>query len=201
MSSSEIELGKEFKPDKDLKKIYYLYTVMIFALAVLSWLVPLTIYFIWGFFVNMDPIFIIVSISCVIPSLITLLFILYWIPKYYQTIEYKLTENDIEFRSGVWFKKTGTVPYNKITNIDISQGPIARKYNCAGLKLHTAGYSAQGRAEITLSGIINYDILKDKILSQVVKQKGPVLEKKPEENMNQKILSELIKIRELLERS
>ncbi|MEM2082887.1 MAG: PH domain-containing protein [Nitrososphaerota archaeon] len=32
---------------------------------------------------------------------------------------YKLTEDEIIWKRGVWFKSTGIVPYNRITNIDV----------------------------------------------------------------------------------
>lgn len=77
------------------------------------------------------------------PILAILIFIAYWISKYYDTMVYKLTENEVVWRRGVWFKKTRIVPYNRITNIDITQGPIPRKLEIAALKIQTAGYSGQ----------------------------------------------------------
>ncbi len=60
-------------------------------------------------------------ISAVI--LAVLIFTAYWIPKYCISMVYRLTDHDMTWRRGVWFKKTGIVPYNRITNVDIDQGP------------------------------------------------------------------------------
>jgi len=44
-------------------------------------------------------------------------------------------------------------PYNRITNVDIAQGPLMRFFSFSALRVQTAGYSAQARAEIVLNGI------------------------------------------------
>ena len=41
-----------------------------------------------------------VKVGITIPILAILIFIAYWIPKYYETIVYKLTENEIVWRRG-----------------------------------------------------------------------------------------------------
>jgi membrane protein YdbS with pleckstrin-like domain len=115
---------------------------------------------------------------------------------------YKLTENEIVWRRGVWFKSTGIVPYNRITNIDITQGPFSRKLGIAALKIQTAGYSGQqARAEIRIEGMEKFEELKELVMGFVKGKKPVAVETYEEENIDLKILNELIKIRELLEKS
>ena len=131
--------------------------------------------------------------------LFVLIFVSYWIPKYYKTMVYKLTDHDMTWRRGVWFRKTGIVPYNRITNIDIDQGPVSRKLEVASLKIQTAGYSGQTTtAEIRIEGMTHFEELRSTIMSYIQGSKpvGVVGTYEKED----KLLNELVKIRRLLER-
>ena len=185
-----IKIGEEFKPSLQLKRLYYIYLLLIFVFAILPWYLLI---------IFLAPPMVKLGIS--IPILVTLIFIVYWIPKYYDTIAYKLTENEIVWRRGVWFKMTGIVPYNRITNIDIIQGPISKRLGIASLKIQTAGYSGQTRAEIRIEGIEQYEGLRKLIIKLVEGRKPVAVETYEEETIEQKILNELIKIRKLLEKS
>jgi hypothetical protein len=98
---------------------------------------------------------------------ILLLFIagwyLFWVGKYYQTIFFELKDDKATWKRGVWFRMTGIVPYDRITTIDIYQGPLMRHFGFSSIKLQTAGYSAQARFEITLEGIIEAEELRETI--------------------------------------
>ena len=39
---------------------------------------------------------------------------------------YELREDEMSWKRGVWFRTTGIVPYNRITNLDVRQGPVMR---------------------------------------------------------------------------
>ncbi|MCP8322006.1 MAG: PH domain-containing protein, partial [archaeon] len=125
------KIGEEFKPASQFKKLYHIYLMLAILLGILTWYIPTLIF---------APF--IISLGILIPVLAILIFIAYWIPKYYNSMVYKLTENEMVWRRGAWFKKTGIVPYNRITNVDIDQGPISRLLGIASLKIQTAGYSA-----------------------------------------------------------
>jgi len=186
----KIKIDEEFKPAPQFKKLYYTYLMLGILFGVLPWYIPVLLF---------APSKITLAIS--IPILAILIFIAYWISKYYDTIVYKLTENEITWRRGVWFKKTGIVPYNRITNIDIAQGPISRKLGIAALKIQTAGYSGQAGAEIKIEGIEEFEELRGLIMGFVKGERPVAVEIYGEENIDLKILNELIKIRKLLEKS
>jgi len=185
----EIRVGEEFKPSPKLMKLYFIYYLLAIIFGFLPWYAPIALF--------APPI---VSIPLSIVFIPIIVFAGAWIPKYYSSIAYKLTEHEITWRRGVWFKYTGIVPYNRITNIDIVQGPISRMLGIASLKIQTAGYSAaKARAELRLDGIERFEELRDLIMSFVKRRRPAAVEVFEEEEPTQKILEELVKIRKLLE--
>ncbi|MFB0563760.1 MAG: PH domain-containing protein [Candidatus Lokiarchaeia archaeon] len=188
----KIQIGEEFKPAPQFKTLYYAYLVIAFCVLFLPWYFPLL------FLGDLTVIAILFYSLFVIPPLI---FVAYWIRKYYESILYKLTDTEIVWRRGVWFKNTGIVPYNRITNVDIAQGPISRKLRIASLKIQTAGYTGKAEAEIKLDGIEQFEDLREMIMKFVRGKKPLAVETYDEEDVNLKILNELRKIRKLLEKS
>jgi len=186
---NKFKIGEEFKPSPKLKSYYYTSILLVMAIVTLPWAIPLV------FFIPIT-----IWIILTTPMAVLTILLLVWARKYYDTIFYKLTEDEIIWKRGVFIKNTGIVPYNRITNIDISQGPIARKYGIASLKIQTAGYSGAKIAEITMEGIENYEELRDLIMSYVKGRPSVAVETYEEENINAKILEELTAIRELLEK-
>jgi Uncharacterized conserved protein len=170
----KIKIGEEFKPAPQFKKLNYIYLVLVVLFGILTWYIPVLLF---------APFKVTLGIS--IPILAILIFIAYWIPKYYETMVYKLTENEIVWRRGVWLKITGIVPYNRITNIDITQGPILRKLGIAALKIQTAGYSGQqARAEISIEGMEQFEELRELIVEFVKGKKPMAVETYEEENID-----------------
>ena len=193
------KIGEEFKPAPQFKNLYFIYLMFIIPFVVLTWYIPVIV------FAPLTAI-VIVSLFVLLPILLILVFTAYWIPKYYDSMLYKLTNTEITWKRGVWFKKTGIVPHNRITNVDIDQGPISRGLGIASLKIQTAGYSAPssggfGKAEIRIEGMEHFEELRELIMEFVRGKKPVAVETYEEESINLKILNELIKIRELLERS
>ena len=187
----------KFKPTPQLKTLYYIYMVLTLALSVLPWYIPIVIFapFQAAYYTTL------VTAVIVLP---TVILVIYWIPRFYQTIIYHFTDTEMEWRRGVWFRKTGIVPYNRITNVDVEQGPISRKLGIASLKVQTAGYSAPsgagGVAELRILGVEQFEELRD-IIMQSVRGRKPVAVETFEEDTSSRILDELIKIRKLLEKS
>lgn len=63
---------------------------------------------------------------------------------------YRLDERILAIRSGVWWKRVRLVPLTRVQHVDISVGPIQRKFGLATLQLHTA---AAGMSAIELPGL------------------------------------------------
>lgn len=144
-------LDKPFKPDPSMKTIYTLYLVMAVVILLLSWMVPVSI---------------LVPVTVpffYIPVLVLLVSIMYWIPLYCTSVTYTLTPTHISVERGVWWRKTSHVPYNRVTNVDVSQGPLSRRYSVATVAIQTAGYHAPSKqtgfgvsAEAEIAYIRNY---------------------------------------------
>jgi len=163
----------------------------------LTWYIPVLLF---------APLVAIVGVS--IPALVIIIITALWIQLYYEKIFYKLTETEMEWKRGVWFRRTGIVPYNRITNIDITQGPLSRILGIASLRIQTAGYSAPSQgsfgkfAEIRIEGMKQFEELRELIMQFVRSRKPVAVETYQDEGRTDtRMLDELRKIRELLERS
>lgn len=196
---SKTKLGEEFRLSVKLKNLYYVYFLLILVFGILSWFLPTIV---MVYFFSSQTVKIIVMAITIIPLVAILIFTLYWIPKYYSSIFYKMTETEITWNRGVWFKVMGVVPYNRITNIDVKQGPISRGLGLASLKIQTAGYSVSSASgsfsEIKIDGMENYSEIRD-ILMDRVRGKKPVAVETYETQEQDIIMKEIVKIRKILE--
>lgn len=50
-----------------------------------------------------------------------------------------LREHDIAYRSGIWWRKLVVLPFDRIQHVELSSGPLQRRYGLASLKFFTAG--------------------------------------------------------------
>ena len=134
----------------------------------------------------------------------------YWVKLYYQSMWYELHEDEMRWKRGVWFRTTGIVPYNRITNLDLKQGPVMRWLKISTLSIQTAGYSGQAVPEIRIEAIEHADELRE-LIRTLVRQSGstvhndgtgtnaPVQSATGSMSTNLLMLDELKKIRSLLE--
>ena len=191
----KIIVGKEFAPSKHLKKLYFVYMFSFVALLTLPWIVPVAIF-------APAEISSIIMAAAGIPVVAVLVFTAWWIGRYYNSVVYKLTSKEITWKRGVWFRKTGIVPYNRITNVDIYQGPVSRKFGIASLKIQTAGYSgpASSLSEIRMDGIEDFEEMRHVIMNFVDRTSGTGASGSFLEE-DSKIISELAKIRKILEKT
>lgn len=185
------KIGEEFGPVPQFKTLYYIYFMAIFVFAILSWMVPIMLF---------APF--IITMILGVPILVIFIVTIYWIPKFWNTMKYMLTDKEIVWRRGVWFKNTGIVPYNRITNVDITQGPVSRSFGIASVKIQTAGYSAaSGRSsEIKIEGMRNFEELREIIIGFVRGKKPVAVEAYDDGDSESRVVSELVKIRKLLEK-
>ncbi|HUU75502.1 MAG TPA: PH domain-containing protein [Methanoregulaceae archaeon] len=187
------ESGKSLVPSKRLRSLYNLYLIIIVWIGILPWLIPIALF--------ISPK---VTLLIGIPIMAIVLFALWWIPKYYSTIRYILTDKEINWKRGVWFKQTGIVPYNRVTNVDILQGPLSRLFLVSSVRIQTAGYSAQAAAELVLAGIEDPENLREIIMRHI--HSGPpgavetFAESGNEAEIQKSILAELTMVRKLLEK-
>ena len=67
----------------------------------------------------------------------------YWVGLFYESMWYELRDDEINSKRGIWFRTTGIIAYNRITNLDVRQGPFMRFLGISNLSIQTAGYSGQ----------------------------------------------------------
>jgi membrane protein YdbS with pleckstrin-like domain len=69
----------------------------------------------------------------------------------------------------VFWQKRVTVPYAKITNIDVTQGPLQRSFDIGTIRVQTAGAGgAQGeQAEMVLWGLRDLEEVQNQIMRRV----------------------------------
>lgn len=59
----------------------------------------------------------------------------------YSAWKYEFGDASLKLESGVIWKKYSNIPYERIQNIEIHRGIIARMLGFSSLEIHTAGYS------------------------------------------------------------
>jgi len=175
------------RPSPELVRLYFLYLVIAILVAILPWYIPLLL---------LAP-----EVGSIITIILALIVVpvVCWIPKYYSSLVYIFRDEEIECRQGVWFRMLSIVPYNRITNVDVVQGPLSRWLGIATVKVQTAGYSGQvSRAEAKILGVKNYEEVKEYILSKI--RGTPTMAMKVSESPRlEDLLRELVRIREILE--
>ena len=149
-----------------------------------------------------------------------------WLPAYFRSLDYTLADDAIKGWRGVLFKRSVSMPYHKITNVDITHGPLQRKYGVGYLHCQTAGAGGQqgSRAELKMEGIRDLERIRDLIMERIrgvqVTQAGATVSRAaeatgsalsasemassqaaaPEADVMADMLAELRAIREALER-
>ena len=105
--------------------------------------------------------------------LIILLYI--WAKLSYRFYKYELTEDGFRKELGVIYKKYVTIPYDRIQNVDIYRGILARFLGLSDLNIQTAGASAQAsRGEGRLPGLSQEDAeqLRDELIHRAKQSKN-----------------------------
>jgi membrane protein YdbS with pleckstrin-like domain len=154
-----------------------------------------------------DALFTVFFLCCLV---VVFGFFVYWVKLYYQSMWYELHDDEMRWKRGVWFRTTGIVPYNRITNLDLKQGPVMRWLKISTLSIQTAGYSGQAVPEIRIEAIEHAEELRE-LVRTLVRQSGsgikndgtgtsaPVQSSTGSMSTNLLMLDELKKIRSLLE--
>ncbi|MCW3975389.1 MAG: PH domain-containing protein [Candidatus Bathyarchaeota archaeon] len=202
-----IRVNEIFKPHSNFKKLYNTYLVIGLIVFYLSWAIPVNL------LIYMDSgqmTAFVVSLFLFSPIIVIVIFTAFWIPKFHSSLSYLLTESDIIVEKGVWWKRKSIVPYNRVTNVEVIQGPLSRRLELGKVSIQTAGFSAGGSsgsakvAEAVILGTKNFEEVKDFVMARVKRFRPMAIEAEAEVaamgDVNVKILDELKKIRKSLEK-
>ncbi len=138
MQSQHFPLNTRFKPSPAMTTWFRALMAMILGLILLVSYVPVAL------FADMPPVF---SVGVLGLTAIVYILLWIWVGLYYESMSYELREDEVNWKRGVWFRTTGIVPYNRITNLDVRQGPLMRALGISSLAIQTAGYSGQAVPE------------------------------------------------------
>jgi membrane protein YdbS with pleckstrin-like domain len=200
-----MKIGEAFSPDRELMRLYYSYLLVVDLVIFIGVILPVVVA---SFLYLPSDQVVIVSSSTIFPFLVIVFSIAIWVPKYYSSISYEFTEDEIVVGRGVYWKHKSTVPYNRVTNIDITQGPISRRFGIGKVRVQTAGYSTTSSggttAEAQIFGVKDYEEIRNFLLTKVKGLKPVAIEAEakipmPKED-TQEMLAELRRIRKLLEK-
>ena len=178
----------------------------------------LTVWIIWllvGLLLGATPVLLQtvfdLQIRGLLPSIITIVTLLVfmiptgiWLPAYHRSIEYGIDSESVRSKRGVFWKRVTTVPFHKITNIDISQGPLQRAFGIGTIHVQAAGAggSQGGQAELLLQGIEDLEGLRYRLLTHSLENGLDRKAERPGGDLHGSIapiLEEITRIRRLLE--
>jgi membrane protein YdbS with pleckstrin-like domain len=125
-----------------------------------------------------------------------------WIPAYWASLEYTIGDDVLRASQGVFWRRNVTIPYPKITNVDICQGPLQRRFGIGTIRVQTAGLGgSQGSiAELKMAGMRDLDGVRDLIMEKVMARTASP-EASPQGASSLELLSEISKEIRLLRKS
>jgi uncharacterized protein len=75
----------------------------------------------------------------------------------YRHMSYRLNDDGIEIRSGVFWRSVVNVPRSRVQHTDVAQGPLERSYELGRLVIHTAGTE---HSRVELPGLEYYTAMR-----------------------------------------
>ena len=71
----------------------------------------------------------------------------------------------LEYRRGVWWRKTTIIPRSRVQHTDVSQGPVMRRFGLGKLVVHTAG-TRNAIVEIQGLALDEAERIRDRLLDR-----------------------------------
>lgn len=119
-------------------------------------------YWVW------QPVFVMTIMIVTIPVAILFYVIArFFVDRVLRNMSCTLTERTLEIKKGILNKTESTIPLEKITDLQLFQGPIMRYFGLHGFKVETAGQSSgPGGALVHMIGIIDTKAFRKSVLAQ-----------------------------------
>ena len=80
-----------------------------------------------------------------------------------EAIRYYYDSRALRVERGLLFKSRKTIPFDKITDLELVQGPLLRALGMWNIKVQTASTASQ-MPEATLMGVVNPEQVREEIL-------------------------------------
>jgi len=91
-------------------------------------------------------------------------FSMLYVPKWVEVLRYCLDDKALRVEEGLLFRSRKTIPLDKITDLELVQGPVLRAFDMWTIKVQTASTGSQ-MAEATLIGLVNPEKVREEILA------------------------------------
>jgi uncharacterized membrane protein YdbT with pleckstrin-like domain len=130
-----------------------------------------------------------------VPLIVALIYVFWWIGKFYNTIEYELRENAVHAKYGVFFRKEKEISYGRITMAGLNQGPLKRHFGIYNIPVFTAARGGTNLPEMCLMNVRNGPGIRDQVSTKIGK-----LSEKERKSIEEKMLEELKEIRKVLQK-
>ena len=88
----------------------------------------------------------------------------WWAQHYFDRLECQLGERHIRFRKGILVTTEKTIPLENIQDVTFVEGPILRRFHLSTLKFETAGHSTGQASDMHLTGIIDAQAFRARIM-------------------------------------
>lgn len=88
----------------------------------------------------------------------------WWARHYFERLDCQLGPRSLRYRKGILVTTEKTIPLENIQDVTFIEGPVLRHFNLSTLKFETAGHSAGQAADMHLTGIIDAQAFRTRIL-------------------------------------
>jgi putative membrane protein len=89
----------------------------------------------------------------------------WWAQHYFDKLECQLDGRTLRFRKGILVTTEKTIPLENIQDVTFVEGPILRRFHLSTLKFETAGHSVGQASDMHLTGIIDAQEFRNKIVA------------------------------------
>ena len=87
-----------------------------------------------------------------------------WSSLYSKSLEYRVTDRRLLINQGIIFKSWKSIPFDKITDLAVNQGPVERRLGMKTVLVQTAGTGTQ-RAEGVMRGLADADSVRERVVT------------------------------------
>src|SRR3989344_9324886 len=122
------------------------YLILIFLLFFVAWFILPAIIILFKFIVGEF------SVLTILLSIFVYFLLILIVGEIYTRLAYnrwfyEFTDDGLRLERGIIWKRYSNIPYERVQNVDVHRGVIARIFGFSSVLIQTAGYSAQAYAE------------------------------------------------------
>jgi membrane protein YdbS with pleckstrin-like domain len=150
---------KEFRPNPAMKTFLYTSSLLILAVSVLPWSIPVAV-------TTHDPLAQTIMFWVHVITVLVGIWLIIWVPRYYESITYAIDDKWLYAEGGVFWKRRSRLPISRVQMVDVNQGPWQRVYGLGSLRVFTAA-TGQSTAELSYQNIENAEQIRDHVLKLV----------------------------------